>query len=84
MRNPGFDSMVEVIRFCWKNQQSEVDGVEKNYFKNIAENTGLNERTVTRAVWGLEYIGYAKVFHKGTKKCVRICNDISEAPMWKD
>ena len=84
MRNPSWNTVIEVMRFCWNNQQTEVNGEELNYFTNIAENIGVNERTVTRAAYHLEKAGLGKVFAKENKKCLRITVDLSNGEYFKE
>ena len=78
------ETMEKVAVYCWNNQQKEVDGEEKNYFKAIAEDLNTTPRAVSRAVRDLERLAIVKTFSKGNKKCVRVRVDLTKGTLELD
>lgn len=72
MPNTSEDTLDAVIRQIWKNQKNSVEGEQKNYLSNIADQTSRQIDTVSRAIKFLESWGLAKTWKKGARKCVRI------------
>lgn len=84
MANTSEDSLDAVIRAIWKNQQSDVDGEEKNYLSNLADQTERKIDTVSRAIDFLEAWGLAKTWKQGNRKCVRITWNPEKSPKIKE